>query len=88
MVRPGKLHLTPGSVLEALVEKLQSDAMFALLIEGDADSVAFALESLRKTSTFVFAVVGHVPYLPLSKLVSFLTSNRLASMNRDDSTMT
>jgi hypothetical protein len=88
MVRPGRLPPTPGSVLKALLEKLQNDVMFALLMEGDPDSAAFArksLESLKRTSTFVFAVVGH---LPVSKVVFSLIPNRLGSINRDNSTMT
>jgi hypothetical protein len=46
---------------------------------------AKSLESLKRTSTFVFAVVGH---LPVSKVVFSLTPNRLGSINRDNSTMT
>ena len=88
MVWPGKLHPTQSSVLNAVLEKLENNAIFALLIDGDVDT-AKSLESLKRTSTgFVFAAVGHIAYLPVSRVILSLTSNLLGSRNRDNSTMT
>ena len=85
MVRPGRLHPTPRSTLKALLEK-ENDAIFALLIEGMriVQPSREELAVLEKDQYFRFRSGGLY-----SLLVSSLkTSNRLGSINRDDSTMT